>query len=131
MKKFSPLLYLLVILFTSLACDTNYGKVVLRKNVQVYYLEPVTQQEAEALADLWEQRELSRGGKNYFQLSEKNGMLELKMTAKDTALLEEIPFAIQIELAKLDSLLNSGIFGEKEVVLYISDNRFMKSKRVF
>jgi hypothetical protein len=120
-----------VILFTSLACDTNYGKVVLRKNVQVYYLEPVTQQEAEALADLWEQRELSRGGKNYFQLSEKNGMLELKMTAKDTALLEEIPFAIQIELAKLDSLLNSGIFGEKEVVLYISDNRFMKSKRVF
>lgn len=131
MKKFCHFLYLFAVLFVFIACDAHYGNVVVRKNVQVYFLEPVTQKEAEILADLWDSKELNTTNTNYLQLSEKNSLLQLRIIAKDTTLLEEIPFDIQIELAKLDSLLNSGIFGKKEVVLYISDKQFQRSKKVF
>jgi len=64
----------------------------------------------------------------YLQLSKASDVIQLKIIANDTNYLEAIPFEIQLELFKLDSMLRQDIFKNSEIQLMISDKTFTKTK---
>lgn len=110
------------------ACNTNYGEVVVRDKVQVFYLEPISKKQAEKLADYWMEKELIGTNMQYLQLSKDGEAIQLKIIANDTNYLEAIPFEIQLELFKLDSMLRQDVFKNSEIQLVISDKTFTKTK---
>lgn len=110
------------------ACNSNYGDVVVRDKVQVFYLKPITEKEATKLADYWTEKELIGTNMQYLQLSKASDVIQLKIIANDTNYLEAIPFEIQLELFKLDSMLRQDIFKNSEIQLMISDKTFTKTK---
>lgn len=129
-NPFNSILFLLAIFGLICSCDSNYGEVSSRENVDVYYLKPITKKQADKLADFWQKLELSKDKKQYIQLSKPADVIHLKLIANDSIFLNDIPFEIQIELFKLDSLLNKVVFPNQEVELIISDKTFTKSKRL-
>ena len=131
MKLFNRSILLVTIVIQLTACESNYGDVVIRDGVQVYYLEPVKKSQAIQLADYWMDKELSSKNMQYLQLSESSGILHLKMIANDSTFLVEIPFDVQLELAKLDSMLNHDLFPERDLELFVSDKTFTKTKQIF
>lgn len=112
-------------------CDSNYGDVVVRDGVQVFFLTPASKSHAESLADFWIDHALTTNQTQYLQLSESKASFQLKLIANDSNFLEEIPFETQLQLSKLDSLLNMNLFLEKEIELFLSDKMFAKTKKVF
>lgn len=127
-----PFISLLAILSASLfSCEAPSGEVVVKENVHVFYTSPVNKAQAEQLADFWIEKKLNSNQKQYLQLSSVNNDFQLKMIANDTTYLNEIPFDVQIELAKLDSMLNTALFGDSRIDLFVSDKTFSKTKRIF
>jgi hypothetical protein len=64
----------------------------------------------------------------YLQLSKAGEVIQLKIIANDTNYLEAIPFEIQLELFKLDSMLRQDVFTQSELQILISDKQFDKTK---
>jgi hypothetical protein len=124
---------ILIVVFSALfgGCDTNYGEAIVRDKVQVYYLEPITKKEAIALADFWEKNKLSTEHVQVLQLSRNKDVIQIKLIAGDSTLFTEIPFSIQVELAKLDSLIKSNLYDNEEFEIIISDKKFEKTKKIF
>jgi hypothetical protein len=112
------------------ACNSNYGDVVVRDKVQVFYLEPISKKQAEKLADYWMEKELIGTKMQYLQLSKASDVIQIKIIANDTNYLEAIPFEIQLELFKLDSMLRQDVFKNSEIQLMISDKTFTKSRKL-
>ena len=119
---------LFVLLSVLGACDANFGESVVRESVHIYFLEPISNKQAVQLADFWEEKQLSQGKVQYLQLSETDSIIRLKLIANDSTFLTDIPFDVQIELFKLDSLLTSELFINRDVELFISDRTFTKAK---
>ena len=113
------------------SCDSNYGDVVVRDGVQVFYLSPDIKKQAEMLADLWLDNQLTNSQTQYMQLSESSLSYQLKLIPNDSTFFEEIPFETQVHLSKLDSLLNTNPLFDKEIELFLSDKLFLKAKKVF
>lgn len=121
----------IAILFTLVvlcACESNYGDVAVRDKVQVYYLEPISKKQAEALADYWINKNLVGENMQNVQLSKTGEVIQLKLIANDSTLLQEIPFELQIPLFQLDSMLRKDMFHNQEFQLLISDKQFDKTK---
>lgn len=110
------------------ACESNYGDVAVRDKVQVYYLEPISKKQAEALAAYWINKNLVGENMQYVQLSKTGEVIQLKLIANDSTLLQEIPFELQIPLFQLDSMLRKDMFHNQEFQLLISDKQFDKTK---
>ena len=110
------------------ACNSNYGDVVVRDQVQVFYLEPITLNQAKKLADYWTEKELIGERTQYLQLSKEGDLIQLKLVANDSSFLEEIPFEVQLHLFQLDSMLRSDLFPKSEIQILISDKQFNKTK---
>jgi hypothetical protein len=121
-----PIVVLVFALLT--ACNSNYGDVVVRDKVQVFYLKPITKNEAAKIADYWMEKELATEKTQYLQLSKMNDVIQLKLVANDSNFLEAIPFEIQLELFKLDSMLRQDVFKNTEIQILISDKQFDKTK---
>lgn len=119
-------LFSVLILFG--ACQSNYGDVVVLEKVQVFYLSPITKKDAQKLANYCEEKKLIGEQTQFLQLSKSGQVIELKIIASDTTLLEEISFEIQLELFKLDSLLRKDVFPNQELQILISDKQFTKTK---
>jgi hypothetical protein len=115
-------------LFLLFSCDSNFGEVVVRDKVQVFYLEPITKKQAVELANYWENKNLLNDKTQFLQLSEKNEIIQLKLIANDSILLQEIPFDIQLDLFKLDSMLRHDLYPNQELQILISDQFFNKTK---
>ena len=113
------------------SCDSNYGELVVRDGVQVFYLSPIEKKDAEKLADYWLKNKLTTTQTQYLQLSENQNIIQLKLIPNDSTFLVEIPFDVQIELSKLDSMLNADLFEGKEIQLLLSDKTFSKTKSLF
>lgn len=124
---FKKTLFILSLALLS-ACNSNYGEVVVRDKVQVFYLEPITLSQAKTLADYWMEKGLVNEKTQYLQLSKEDEVIQLKLVANDSSLLEEIPFEIQLHLFKLDSMLRADLFTKSEIRLLISDKQFNKTK---
>jgi hypothetical protein len=129
MKKIFPLGFLFF--FMMISCDSNYGDVVVRDGVQVFYTSPEIKKHAETLADFWVEHHLTTNQTQYLQLSDAQVSYQLKLIPNDSTLLDEIPFDTQLVLSQLDSLLNHALAFDKEVELYLSDKLFSRTKRVF
>lgn len=112
-------------------CNTNYGETIVRDKVQVYYLEPITKNEAIDLADFWEKNKLSTERVQVLQLSRNKDVIQIKLIAGDSTLLTEIPFNLQVELAKLDSIIKKDLYKNTAFEIIISDKTFEKTKRIF
>ena len=100
----------------------------MRDKVQVFYLEPITKKQAVELANYWENKNLLNDKTQFLQLSEKNEIIQLKLIANDSILLQEIPFDIQLDLFKLDSMLRHDLYPNQELQILISDQFFNKTK---
>jgi hypothetical protein len=122
--------FALILSFIS-SCDSNYGELVVRDGVQVFYLSPIEKKDAESLADYWLKNKLTTTQTQYLQLSENQNIIQLKLIPNDSTFLVEIPFDVQIELTKLDSMLNADLFEDKELQLFLSDKTFSKTKSLF
>lgn len=120
--------YVLIALAFFTACNNNFGEVVVREKVQVFYLEPISKKQAEKLADYWMEKELVGAKTQYLQLSKSGEVIQLKIIANDTTYLEAIPFEIQLELFQLDSMLRQDVFTKSEFQILISDKQFDKTK---
>jgi hypothetical protein len=120
--------YVLIALAFFTACNNNFGEVVVREKVQVFYLEPISKKQAEKLADYWREKELVGAKTQYLQLSKSGEVIQLKIIANDTTYLEAIPFEIQLELFQLDSMLRQDVFTKSEFQILISDKQFDKTK---
>ena len=120
--------YVLIALVFFTACNNNFGEVVVREKVQVFYLEPISKKQAEKLADYWREKELVGAKTQYLQLSKSGEVIQLKIIANDTTYLEAIPFEIQLELFQLDSMLRQDVFTKSEFQILISDKQFDKTK---
>lgn len=120
--------YVLIALAFLTACNNNFGEVVVREKVQVFYLEPISKKQAEKLADYWMEKELVGAKTQYLQLSKAGEVIQLKIIANDTTYLEAIPFEIQLELFQLDSMLRQDVFTKSEFQILISDKQFDKTK---
>lgn len=131
MKLFNRSILLVTLVIQLTACESNYGDVVIREGVQVYYLEPVKKSQAVQLADYWMDKKLSGENMQYLQLSESSGILHLKMIANDSTFLVEIPFSVQLELAKLGSMLNYDLYPDQELELIVSDKTFTETKPIY
>ncbi len=113
------------------ACESPTGEIYKNGLVQVYYVEPITKKDAKMLGDYWIEMNLIQEKPQYLQLTKNGDEFQLKLIVNDTTLLQEIPFSIQFELAKLDSMLNRDLFKENSVALFLSDKTFTKTKKVF
>ncbi len=122
-----PIFYIVLLLVIA-SCGSDYGEVVVRDKVQVFYLEPISKKQAEKLADYWEEKEFIGTNMQFLQLSKDGEVIQIKLIAKDTNYLEAIPFEIQLELFKLDSMLRQDVFTKSEIQLLISDKNFTKTK---
>ena len=120
--------YVLIALAFFTACNNNFGEVVVREKVQVFYLEPISKKQAEKLADYWREKELVGAKTQYLQLSKSGEVIQLKIIANDTTYLDAIPFEIQLELFQLDSMLRQDVFTKSEFQILISDKQFDKTK---
>ena len=120
--------YVLIALAFFTACNNNFGEVVVREKVQVFYLEPISKKQAEKLADYWREKELVGAKTQYLQISKSGEVIQLKIIANDTTYLEAIPFEIQLELFQLDSMLRQDVFTKSEFQILISDKQFDKTK---
>ena len=120
--------YVLIALAFFTACNNNFGEVVVREKVQVFYLEPISKKQAEKLADYWREKELVGAKTQYLQLSKSGEVIQLKIIANDTTYLEAIPFEIKLELFQLDSMLRQDVFTKSEFQILISDKQFDKTK---
>jgi hypothetical protein len=118
---------ILLLAFLS-ACNSNYGDVVVREKVQVFYLTPITLNEANRLADYWMEKELATEKTQYLQLSKAGDIIQLKLVANDSSFLTEISFEIQLTLYQLDSMLRADLYPKSEIQLLISDKQFDKTK---
>jgi hypothetical protein len=118
---------ILLLAFLS-ACNSNYGDVVVREKVQVFYLTPITLNEANRLADYWMEKELATEKTQYLQLSKAGDIIQLKLVANDSSFLTEISFEIQLTLYQLDSMLHTDLYPKSEIQLLISDKQFDKTK---
>ena len=119
---------LIVLLFS---CHGHYGEVVIREKVNVFYLSPATQNEAQQLADYWVEKQLTSDEVQYLQLTKHKDVMKIKLVSNDSTCLNEIPFEIQLQLVKLDSMLNQDLFGEHIIELYVSDKIFDRTKKIF
>lgn len=110
------------------SCDSNFGEVIVREKVQVYYLEPITKKQAIELANYWENKRFFNHKTQFIQLSGNNEIILLKLIASDSTLLQEIPFDIQLDLYQLDSMLRRDLYPNQELQILISDRLFNKTK---
>jgi hypothetical protein len=119
---------LIIVLAFLTACNSYYGDVVVRDKVQVFYLAPITLNDAKRLADYWMEKELATEKTQYLQLSKAGDIIQLKLVANDSSFLTEIPFEIQLTLFQLDSMLRADLYPKSEIQLLISDKQFDKTK---
>lgn len=125
LMKFLQICILLMLLG---ACESNFGEVIVRSKVQVYYLEPMTKKQAMELANYWENKRFINDKMQFLQLSGDDEIIFLKIIANDSTLLQEIPFDIQLDLHQLDSMLRRDLYPNHELQILISDRFFNKTK---
>ncbi|MBK6936441.1 MAG: hypothetical protein IPH18_05820 [Chitinophagaceae bacterium] len=126
MKQFLALLLSALIIFTS--C-TNYGKKAKSGNIEVYYKDGVTKEEAQKTADLFLQALQSSNPDDKttksFQLSKTGDTALLKMVVADK---EKMNAVGDVAFYAIAGLVSDSIYNGKPVNISLTNNKFKPFK---
>lgn len=121
------ILFLLAIVLLS-SCS-NYGKKVNKSNIEVYYKEGISEEQAQQTADLiydLDTNPETKDNKKSFQLNNDGDTINCKMVVNEDKL-EDVPVS-SFEI--IGSLISDKVFKGKPVNLVLSNNRFKPVKTV-
>ena len=112
-----------LILFTGYSCTESYGDRIEVENLEVYYLLPVQEEDAQKLGDYFIKNNLASGERQSIQISKKKNTYVLKLilsaeSEKDIS--EEAKESLKTHAKQIGNT----IFDSSEVRVEITDEHF-------
>jgi hypothetical protein len=112
------LIKILLVLFLFTNCGKGMGSKVVGGNLSVYYLESSDKDKAEAIAELWKNKDLITTEKQDLQLVQFQDGYELRLIANNPVSSAKIPFNERKILLNLQRAIRDRLkFDEIELVL--------------
>lgn len=110
------------------SCGVSMGDRIDMKNLQVYYLEHITKDEAIAFAKFWKQHDFIGHEKQTIQLDRVGGTFIIKLIEKEEFHEKALTIPEQAAIYELQRMIEEQVVGGP-VEIQISDNTFRPIER--
>lgn len=124
-----PLILFLLAAITLTSC-TNYGKKVKNSNIEVYYNDGITEEQAQKTADYIYKLDTdpeTKDNKKSFQLNKDGDTINCKMVVNEEKF-KDIPVS---SFEAIGGLISDNVFDGKPVNMVLSNNKFKPLQTVY